>query len=72
VAQRLFKGEKARGRLEWAERAIRRRGPLLVVIGRFIPGGRTASTFAAGTSIELWRRYRRRQGTDLLGDDLRS
>jgi membrane protein DedA with SNARE-associated domain len=125
VARRLFTGEKARGRLEWAERAIRRHGSLLVLVGRFVPGGRTASTFAAGTlslayrrflvadavaacawalyasmlgyiggsafrdstwkpllislgvaalvtlGIEGWRRYRRRQGKDLLGDDLR-
>jgi membrane protein DedA with SNARE-associated domain len=95
-----------------------------VIVGRFIPGGRTASTFAAGTlclgyrrfvladaaaagawalyasmlgylggsafrdntweplllslgvaaaitlAIEAWRRHRRRQGKDLLGDDL--
>ena len=124
IARRLFKGEKGRGRLDWAENAIRGHGALLVVVGRFIPGGRTASTFAAGTlclgyrrfliadaaaacawalyasmlgylggsafrdntwkplvislgvagaitlSIEAWRRHRRRQGKDLLGDDL--
>jgi membrane protein DedA with SNARE-associated domain len=125
IARRLFKGEKARRRLEWAEKAIRSHGPLLVVVGRFIPGGRSAGTFAAGTlclgyrrflladavaagawalyasllgylggsafrdntweplllslgvaaaitlAIEAWRRHRRRQGKDLLGDDLR-
>jgi membrane protein DedA with SNARE-associated domain len=57
IARRLFKGEKARGRLEWAERAIRAHGPLLVVVGRFIPGGRTASTFAAGTLCMAYRRF---------------
>lgn len=56
LARRLFKGERSRGRLEWAEEAIRRHGPLLVVVGRFVPAGRTASTFAAGT-LEL--RYAR-------------
>jgi membrane protein DedA with SNARE-associated domain len=124
IARGLFKGEKGRRRLEWAENAIRGHGPLLVVVGRFVPGGRTASTFAAGTlelgyrrflvadavaacawalyasmlgylggsafrhntwkpllislgvagattlAIEGWRRYRRRRGKDLLGDDL--
>jgi membrane protein YqaA with SNARE-associated domain len=49
VSRRLFKGETARRRLEWAERAIRGHGARLVLAGRFIPGGRTASTFAAGT-----------------------
>jgi membrane protein DedA with SNARE-associated domain len=49
VAARLFRGEKGRKRLEWAERAVSRRGGALIVVGRFIPGGRTATTFAAGT-----------------------
>jgi membrane protein DedA with SNARE-associated domain len=57
VARRLFKGEKARGRLRWAERAIGRHGALLIVVGRFLPGGRTASTFAAGLSRFAYRRF---------------
>jgi membrane protein DedA with SNARE-associated domain len=57
VARRLFKGETASRRLEWAENAIRGHGPLLVVVGRFIPGGRTASTFAAGTLCLGYRRF---------------
>jgi membrane protein DedA with SNARE-associated domain len=57
VANRLFRGDTGRRRLEWAERAVARRGVLLVVIGRFIPGGRTASTFAAGTLEMPWRRF---------------
>ena len=57
VARWLFRGEKGEQRLEWGQRQIRRRGPLLVVVGRFIPGGRTASTFAAGTVELEWRRF---------------
>ncbi len=57
VARRLFRGEQARERLEWAERAIARHGTVLVVVGRFIPGGRTASTFGAGTLAMPWRRF---------------
>lgn len=57
LARRLLGGEQARGRLEWAERALRRHGVLVVVVGRFIPGGRTASTFAAGTLNMAWRRF---------------
>jgi membrane-associated protein len=57
LADRLFRGEKGRARLEWAERAIARHGSVLVVAGRFIPGGRTASTFAAGTLQMPWRRF---------------
>lgn len=57
VAKRLFRGAKGRSRLEWAERAIRKRGGMLIVIGRFIPGGRTATTFAAGTLGMAYRRF---------------
>jgi membrane protein DedA with SNARE-associated domain len=57
LADRLFRGDKGRARLQWAERAIKNHGPVLVVAGRFIPGGRTASTFAAGTLEMPWRRF---------------
>jgi membrane protein DedA with SNARE-associated domain len=79
VADRLFKGEKGQARLEWAEVALRRRGAILIGVGRFIPGGRTATTFAAGTlempyrqfaGFEVWRRLQRRRGKDILGDEL--
>lgn len=32
----------------WAARQLDRRGPALLIVARFIPGGRTASTFMAG------------------------
>jgi len=124
IADRLFKGEKGQAGLQWAEQALRRRGAILIGVGRFIPGGRTATTFAAGTlempyrsfavadgfaasvwalyicmlgylggetfkdslwlplatsfacamavgaSFEAWRRFQRRKGKDVLGDDL--
>jgi membrane protein DedA with SNARE-associated domain len=50
VARRLFRGERARARLAWAERAIARHGPVLIVVARFLPGGRSGTTFAAGTT----------------------
>ncbi|HEX6456355.1 MAG TPA: DedA family protein [Solirubrobacterales bacterium] len=124
IADRLFKGEKGQARLRWAEAALRRRGAILIGVGRFIPGGRTATTFAAGTlempyrqfivadafaavlwalyismlgylggetfkenlwlplgsslacamavglGFEAWRRWQRRRGKDILGDEL--
>jgi len=63
VADKLFRGEKGRRRLEWAERAIGKHGRTLIILGRFIPGGRSASTFAAGT---LEMEYRRFIGADLI------
>jgi membrane-associated protein len=57
LAGRIFRGDKGRARIEWATKAVQRRGALLVLVGRFIPGGRTASTFAAGTLKMRWRRF---------------
>jgi membrane-associated protein len=57
VADRLFKGEKGEARLKWAEEALRRRGAILIAVGRFIPGGRTATTFAAGTLEMPYRQF---------------
>lgn len=57
LTRHLFRGERSRRRLEWAERAIREHGPLLVIAGRFVPGGRTATTVAAGTLDLSYRRF---------------
>ena len=46
---RHFSGPKAAERLAWARRQLHTRGVGLVVIARFIPGGRTAVTLTAGT-----------------------
>jgi membrane-associated protein len=47
--ERRFSGPKATARLAWARRQLHERGVGLVVIARFIPGGRTAVTVTAGT-----------------------
>ncbi|MFL5898481.1 MAG: DedA family protein [Solirubrobacterales bacterium] len=57
VADRLFKGEQGQARLRWAETALCRRGAILIGVGRFIPGGRTATTFAAGTLEMPYRQF---------------
>lgn len=57
IADKLFRGEKGRKRLRQAEQMLERHGSVLVVAGRFIPGGRTATTFAAGTLGFSWRRF---------------
>ncbi|HET7121515.1 MAG TPA: DedA family protein [Solirubrobacterales bacterium] len=57
VAERLFSGEKGQARLLWAEEALDRRGVILIAIGRFVPGGRTATTFAAGTLEMPYRQF---------------
>ena len=58
VERRFFSGEKAQRRLQWAQRTLDERGPYLIVIARFIPGGRTATTFTAGfVETFPWRRF---------------
>jgi len=56
LVDRFFKGER-RKRIDWAEHQINERGPYLIVIGRFIPGGRTAITLASGLLEMSWRRF---------------
>jgi membrane-associated protein len=58
VERRFFKGEKAQKRLRWAQRTLDERGGYLIVVARFIPGGRTATTFTAGfVETFPWRRF---------------
>lgn len=58
TVKRVFKGERSRKAFVWAERQLEERGFYLIVIARFIPGGRTAVTFASGyTHGMTYRRF---------------
>ena len=57
IEARFFSGERGRKQIQWAERQLGERGGELIVIGRFIPGGRTAVTLSAGTLRYPWRRF---------------
>ena len=58
TVKRVFRSQKSRERLEWAERTLDERGAYIILVGRFIPGGRTAVTFSAGYVHTLtWRRF---------------
>ncbi len=57
ATERFFSGETARHRMDWAEEQLRERGGELIVVGRFIPGGRTAVALSAGTLGYRWRRF---------------
>lgn len=57
ASRRLFRGKKARARLDWACRQIAERGRTMIAAGRFVPGGRTATTFAAGMLEMPWRHF---------------
>jgi membrane-associated protein len=54
VATRFFSGGRARERLDWAQRFLKERGSYVLVIARFIPGGRTATTFTSGLVRLPW------------------
>jgi membrane-associated protein len=46
--RRFFSTEKGARRRAWAERSLRRFGVPLIIVCRFIPGGRTAVTLSCG------------------------
>jgi membrane-associated protein len=56
IAEKVFVGGR-RKHLDRAHRMLEERGGYLIVIGRFIPGGRTAVTFAAGSLDWAWLRF---------------
>lgn len=55
------RGDRGLGKAErlqvWAARQLEQRGASLLVVARFIPGGRTASTFMAGRTAYPLRRF---------------
>jgi membrane-associated protein len=56
LVERWFKGER-RKQVDWAHKQVQERGGYLIVIGRFIPGGRTAVTLSCGMLEMPWRRF---------------
>jgi membrane-associated protein len=57
INDRYFQSDKAKARIAWAHRQVEERGGELIVIARFIPGGRTVVTLSAGTLGYPWRRF---------------
>jgi membrane protein DedA with SNARE-associated domain len=56
IVARFFSGERHK-RIEWAEKHVVERGGYLIIVGRFIPGGRTAITLTCGLLEMPWRRF---------------
>jgi membrane protein DedA with SNARE-associated domain len=56
VADRLLGSEKNQKRLDWARTQLHSNGAWIIIVARFIPGGRTATTYVAGTLKMPWRR----------------
>ncbi len=57
LARRLGADHRGRPPLAWAERQLRARGGMLLVGSRFVPGGRTVTTLAAGLLRYPRRRF---------------
>jgi len=54
VVDRFFSGERAQARLEWARGFLSERGSYVLIVARFVPGGRTATTFTSGLVHMRW------------------
>ncbi|MGZ4372670.1 MAG: DedA family protein [Gaiellaceae bacterium] len=54
AVKRFFSGEVAQGRLNWARKFLKERGSYILIVARFIPGGRTAATFTSGLVRLPW------------------
>jgi membrane-associated protein len=57
AAEKFLRGERGKRSLDWAERALDRRGRTLIAAARFVPGGRTAVSLVAGTTEFPWRSW---------------
>lgn len=56
LAERLLSSEAHQARLRWARGQLQSSGAWIIIVARFIPGGRTATTYVAGTLGMAWRR----------------
>jgi membrane protein DedA with SNARE-associated domain len=56
LADRFMRSDKSRKRLDWARTQLQAHGVWIIVVARFIPGGRTATTYTAGTVCMPWKR----------------
>jgi membrane protein DedA with SNARE-associated domain len=57
VQRRFLDGERARQGLDWAREQLDTRGGLVVLVGRYVPGGRTAATFTCGLTHYPYARF---------------
>lgn len=53
----ITRGERGQRSLDWAHRELERHGGPLVIVARFIPGGRTATTIACGVLGFPYRQF---------------
>jgi membrane-associated protein len=54
---RYFRGDRGRRTIRWSERQLAERGGELILVARFVPGGRTAVMLTAGAARYPWSRF---------------
>jgi membrane protein DedA with SNARE-associated domain len=57
AARRLTRGARATRMLAWARERLEGHGRWMLMPARFVPGGRTATTFTAGAVGMPWREF---------------
>ncbi len=57
VDRRFFASERGARSRSWAQKTLDRFGARLIIVCRFIPGGRTVVTFTCGAVDYPWRRF---------------
>lgn len=57
TVQRFTRSPRAGRGMDWAARMLRTRGATVVIVSRFVPGGRTATMLTAGATRLHWRRF---------------
>jgi membrane protein DedA with SNARE-associated domain len=55
--ERFLNGERAKRALQWSRGQLEERGGLLLIVGRYVPGGRTAATFTCGVTHYPYARF---------------
>jgi membrane-associated protein len=55
--ERLLRGKRTEKALDWAKGQFDERGGIVIVVARYIPGGRTAVTFTAGLTHYSYPRF---------------
>jgi membrane protein DedA with SNARE-associated domain len=57
LLDKIKPGTKRRAAYEWATKSLRERGGLVLVVARYIPGGRTAVTLVMGSTAYPAKRF---------------
>ncbi len=55
--ERFLQGDRAQRALGWSRGQLDERGGLVLIVGRYVPGGRTAATFTCGVTHYPYARF---------------